>query len=473
MTRQATVIAVFLFLICSLVARADSLSLDGYLGQVQNKHTGVQSAALVAEATGERTGESSLPLAWSLNAGVEQRNDFRRPIGVQFQNISTVYSLGISKMTSFGLSGKVGLTVQPLTFVNVNPTFASFLPFTSYFDVATTVELSQSLWRNGFGRSTRAQRDVDEAQARAGHFRSSYATRQILAQAETTYWQASSFQEALRIQKENLARAEKMVAWSKSKLALDLADKADLLQAQSSLRLRELDLAQATSDFRSACRQFNSLRGIDSDELSETLASVYVENIDALSAPARAEVREDVAAAIEDSKVAYGNARLGAERNKPSLDAYVSYSVTGRDGTLSGAMGFMGQATYPLGVVGVRFATPLHFGLISDNNEAYIKEQKAADLNQARKQFEQENDWKELVHKLEEGKQKLRLARELEKAQSDKYAYERGRLKSAKTMLFQVLMFEQDYGLAQLNRLQKEVEVRGILTQMKLFGGKT
>lgn len=348
------------------------------MSQVQTKNEGVRGATLVSEATVERASESTLPFAWMLNAGVEQRGDYRRPISVQFQNTSTVYSLGFSKQTSFGLTGKLAMTVTPFTFLNVAPQFASFLPFTSYFDVATTLEFTQSLWRNGFGRNTRAQQEVEQGRAMAAHFRNSYLVRQARQQAENAYWVAAGFQETLRIQRENLERAEKMKAWSKSKLELDLADRADLLQAESMLRVRELELAQANSDFKSACRQFNSLRGTDSDTIEEKLASVYIEDVDGLAPLARAKVRDDVAAAVLDAKVAYSEARLGAERNKPTLDAYMSYALTGRDATLSSSLNMMTQAIYPFAVFGVRFATPLHFGLLEDDKAAYLKEQKAA-----------------------------------------------------------------------------------------------
>jgi outer membrane protein TolC len=319
----------------------------------------------------------------------------------------------------------------------------------------------------------RAQQERDEAVALGAHFRNAFALKQIYTQAETAYWTVAGYQEILRVQKENLERAQKLVASSKSKVSLDLADKTDLLQAESALRVRELELAQSNSEFRTASRQFNSLRGVDSDSIEEKLASVYIDEIEKVGPPTRGGVREDVAAAQQDAKVAFSNARLGAERNKPTLEAYVSHAFTGRDATLNSALQMMTRSIYTFSTVGVRFATPLNFGMLSADREAYVKEQAAADLNLSRKQFEQENEWRELSRRLLEGKEKLQLARSLEKAQSDKYHYERERLKRARTTLFQVLMFEQDYAAAQLNRLRVETEVRGILTQMKTFGGKT
>jgi outer membrane protein TolC len=462
-----------LVFLVSFPAWAGPLSLSDYLNEVESKHGGYQSARLGSRGAELRRSESGLAQSWTLSAGAEQRNDFRFPIGVAFQTKSTVYSLGISKLTSFGLSGKLGMTVTPLSFENVAPQFAAFLPFNSYYDVATTLELSQSLWRNGFGRATRAQEALEESVAKATQYRTSFAARQIQAQAEAAYWNAAAYQEILRIQKENLDRAVKLVQWSKGRVDLDLADKADLLQAESMQRLRQLEVAAAQSDYKTLCRTFNSLRGIDSEELTEKLAPVYIENVETVRAMERAPFRDDVLASREEANAAYATARLGRERNKPNLEVYVSHSLSGRNGTFNDSMAQLAQANFTLTVFGIRFATPLSFGTQSDNLEGYALEQKAAELNRERKLFEQESEWKELSRKLVENKEKLLLARQLEKAQDEKYRYEQARLKSAKSTLFQVLNFEQDFASAQLSRIQKETELRAVLTQMKLFGGKS
>ncbi len=451
---------------------AATLTLDEYLSQLETKNENFKSARLASQSAELRGGESGLAQAWSLNAAVEQRNDFRLPIGVAFQTKMTNYSVGVSKLTSFGLMGKLNFTVTPISFENVPAAFSSFLPFTSYFDTAATIELTQSLWKNGFGRSTRAQESVEESVVKAAHYRSSYLTRQIRAQAETAYWVASSYQEIVRIQQENKNRALKLVEWSKGRVQLDLADKADLLQAESVFRIREMELAQSLGDSKTANRNFNSLRGIDSEDIPETLQPVFIEKAEEIAPPERAEFRDDVRASMEEANAAYWNARLGSERNKPTFEVYVSHTLSGRDQALSNALTAIKQANYTLSVFGVRFMTPLEFGTLSDNNEGYARDSQAAELARSRKAFEQESDWKDLTRRMGESKEKLQLARQLEKAQEEKYRYEQLRLKNARSTLFQVLQFEQDYASAQLNRIQKETELRSVLTQLKTFGSK-
>jgi outer membrane protein TolC len=452
---------------------AATLTLEEYLLQLETKNESFKSANLASQSAGLREGESGLAQAWSLNAGVEQRNDFRLPIGVAFQTRTTNYLVGVSKLTSFGLMGKLNFTVTPISFENVPAAFSSFLPFTSYFDTAATIELTQSLWKNGFGRATRAQESAEQAITKASKHRSSYITRQIRAQAETAYWIASSYQEIVRIQRENKERAQKLVEWSKGRVQLDLADKADLLQAESVFRVREMELAQSLGDSKTASRNFNSLRGIDSEEISEKLQRVFIEKAEEVAPPERAEYRDDVRASMEEANAAYWNARLGSERNKPTFEVYVSHTLSGRDAALSNALNAIKQANYTLSVFGVRFITPLEFGTLSDNNEAYVRDSQAAELTRSRKTFEQESDWKDLTRRMGESKEKLELARQLEKAQEEKFRYEQLRLKNARSTLFQVLQFEQDYASAQLNRIQKETELRSVLTQMKLFGSKS
>src|SRR5205823_2742082 len=148
----------------------------------------------------------------------------------------------------------------------------------------------------------------------------------------------------------NVDRAKQLLEWSKRKADLDLADKSDLLQALSFVRLRELELTQGRSDLKTNVRQLNSLRGKDSDVLELNLEPVYLDSLLELAPVERAKVRQDVLAAKQDARIAHANARLGAEKNKPNFEAYISYAFTGRDSDLGTSYSFMPQGIYTLGV---------------------------------------------------------------------------------------------------------------------------
>ncbi|MDH4225644.1 MAG: TolC family protein, partial [Deltaproteobacteria bacterium] len=94
----------------------------------------------------------------------------------------------------------------------------------------------------------------------------------------------------------------------------------------------------------------------------------------------------------------------------------------------------------------------------------------AADLNYRRKLFEAETDWRDLTQRFVEAMNRLKLAREIELSQKEKLEYERERLKRGRTTTSQVILFEQDNAVAQLTRLQAQLEALSVLATLKSFG---
>ena len=233
-------------LIFSTSLVSSTLTLESFLSQVHGNHDGSKSAELSSESAKKKVLQSDLPLAWVLNSSVEQRNDYQTPLSLFFlQNTSTTYSLGISKLTTFGLQAKWALNARLYNYVNLPAAYAAIIPFSSYWDISTGVELTQSLWRNGFGGATRIQQGLDEAVALSSYHRNAFTVLELRAQAEVAYWNVASSQQIVKIQQENLERATQLVAWSKKRAKFDLADNSDLLQAESSYELRQLDLIQS------------------------------------------------------------------------------------------------------------------------------------------------------------------------------------------------------------------------------------
>ena len=53
--------------------------------------------------------------------------------------------------------------------------------------------------------------------------------------------------------------------------------------------------------------------------------------------------------------------------------------------------------------------------------------------------------------------------------QKEKLEYERERLKKGRTTTYAILVFEQDYSMAQLNSIRIQAEIVSIVAQMKTF----
>ena len=507
MKRLVFFLMAFLFLNTQVQAR-ERLDMPSFLEQVKRQNTGFQGAHLSSESAQERSSESNLLLTPTLFSLFQFTSDAKLlPINfLPYQSInSQTYSLGISKLTSFGLQAKFHYDVysQSYIFPNgqsfqqilgaMNPGGggggggSGFLSFFSpnYVNASPVLELSQSLWSNGFGKSTRATRDMLEAQALAEHYSSRFQARALITQAEITYWKLAACRRATQIQIEALDRARKIHEWNQRRAQLHLTDPADVIQSEALVKMRELNVVSAQNAEKLASREFNTARNVDSDQVTEELSELKPEILQQISIPERIAFRDDVKAADQAVKAQSARAIINSEKNAPTLDVFGSLTLNGQPLLTSQGGQFQGVNAHssfgpsfrdswtfnrPTYTVGIRFSAPLDFSLLSQSREAWIKDKTAAELTYSRKLLEQDQAWKDLTDKLKESKDRFQLALQLESIQKRKLQAEQDRVKRGRSTTYQVLLFEQDYLLSQLGRMDTQTQILGILAQMKLFG---
>ena len=248
-----------------------------------------------------------------------------------------------------------------------------------------------------------------------------------------------------------------------------LSERSDFLQADSNLKLREYELQNALQQQNLLQRTFNSMRGIDSNIVTEELEDVDNKNLKALSPPIKAALREDTKAAFEQQNLAKANAALAIERNRPTFEVYGSYSLNGRAPEQADALSNSFKSDHSTSAIGLRFTTPLDFGTTSSAIDGYKKEQIAAEYNYQRKVFDQDREWNDLLTKFENAKVRLDLAEKISETQRIKTINERNRLNNGRTTTFQVLSFELDLAQADVLRIQTETDLLNIYAQLKIF----
>lgn len=448
---------------------AEVMSLSGYLNQVRDKHLGFQASQLVSQGASERVGEGRLLTSPSLFSQIGYLDDQKPTNNPAFLGNRTVfqnYSLGVAEQTPFGLSAKLSYNITRTELYGVN---TAFVPLPKFYNVVPSLELSQSLWRNGFGSETRAAVRVAEAQAKALGLSESLKSKVILAEAEGAYWRLAIARELVSVAKSGVERAQKIQDWSKRRASLALADKSDALQAEAGLQGKQLELQMALDEEREAKRRLNSLRGIDSENVSESLEPVEPTKIAELKAIEKQGKREDVLAADEARKAAQAASVLGREKNAPTFDVVSGYSLNGRDAVLSKSISDASKTAQSTFSIGVKFSSPLDLGTVLSDRSGYLKEEKGAELNYQRKLFEEELEWSELIKKFDEARRRLQMALEIEKVQKSKLENERARLKTGRSVLYQVVLFEQDYANSQVMTLKTELQILALLAQMKTY----
>ncbi len=449
----------------------ERLGLGDYLTQVEGKNDGLRASRELSRGAELRAGEGGLLLSPRAFGRFVYSSDERETVSPDFQGRKTeaqVYSLGVRQTTSFGLDASLTYNLTSTTISGANPSFVSQ---PSFFTASPVLELSQSFWKNGFGSQTRARQELLEAQALATSHVEAYQAQALRAEAEVAYWNLALARATVRVQKESLGRFEKMRDLHRRKSGIGLSDRADLLQAEAAVGTRRLDFQNAEDSERTAARTFNTIRGIDADQVGEVLAPITPELIDGMKVLAKSGLREDVKAAQEQERIAEANSRIGSEDASPDLRVFASLSLNGRDQEAATSINESWSGTHPWNSIGVEFSAPLDLGTVSRARQGHAATRQGAELRYQRAVFDQERQWNDITKRFGDAKARLELARAVQASQKEKLEYERGRHNKGRSTTFQVLTFEQDYANSQLAYLQAQATILQTIAQMKTFGG--
>lgn len=452
---------------------ASTLSLAQYIEQVSSQNQGVQASARAAEGARARSAEADLVLSPVFFANFQLLTDKSASTSAIQRDrlIANGYTAGVSKAFDFGLTAKLSYAVNYTQLDGAVLTGATTPTSFSYHDAKPALELSQSLWRNAWGTETRAAMEASRSAALATHHVESFRVKAALAEAEGTYWRLALARETVAVQRESLERGVKLRDWASRRSQAGLGDRSDFLQSQAALEVRRLELQAALDEQLAASRAFNSARGIDSEEVAESLVELDPRLIGELarSAPPRSAMREDTLSALEASRAQAAAADLGAERNTPDFQLYASLALNGNDPALGPAVGESLGTSRPTGLLGVRLSIPLDVFTARDVRSGYRSERIGAELLAERRYFEQERDWKDLSSRLAESKTRFELAGRIEKIQKEKLDLERERLNRGRTTTYQLLLFEQDFAAAQLSRIRAQADVLRLLATLKTY----
>jgi outer membrane protein TolC len=455
---------------------AGKMSLHDYLEQVRSANTAYRGALLASEGALGRSHEGAKLVAPTLFASAQLVSDAKQPVspGFTYDKLrQNGYVVGLSQATRFGLQARLSYNLNYFSYVNAGVPGGTMGINASYYEAHPTLELTQSLWANGFGRATRANLELAEAQALSAGYSNRHLARATRIHAETSYWTLVVRRQNLRLQSDAFERAQKIYDWSARRARLQLADRADELQAKALLELRRLEQQAAVDDVRSAQVQFNVARGIDLPDVPESLPELDASIIDPLSVPERAPMRDDVRAAEQAARATAAGATAAAETDLPTLELFGSYAFNGRDAGAGSATSDAFSSGRPTQAVGVRFSLPLNLGTLSDARRGWAREREGAALAYEHRLLEQEQEWEDLTRRFAEVKQRYKLTLAIERAQAEKLQHEKGRLQRGRTTTYQVLQFEQDYALAQIARIRAESDVLVVYAQLELFGEAT
>ena len=470
--RQKVLSTIFTFLLSSQHSQA--LSLPEYLEQVKNNNLTYSYSNEQSEASQLLKKKADLVTAISLfgnyQNGFNQQNQ-GTPI-LKYTNLySTNYQLGLSQTSDLGITTKLSYVMNRYTYKGLstssysNPSLAA-----SNYQTTPLLSVSIPLWQNRFGAATRASQDSVFYQNEVQKLNAQSVSLTSLITAEKYYWQLATARKIVEIQTATLKQAQLILQYVTRRYRMNLGDKADVLQAEALVEQKSLDLNQAKNDEKTAARNFNKQRYLDSEQAEETLESIDSKRLEnTFVTKIRSDSRFDVKASEAQMKASIAAAKLEEENSKPSLNLTSYYALKGVEAGATSATKHGLDLNGREGAIGLNFSVPINFELTSDIRRGALKNASVAKITYRQKIFDQENDWNNLIQNLEYFKENLALAKKLESAQKSKLENERIRLKQGRTSTYQILTFEQDYSKSQLVSAQTAYQILGLIADKKLY----
>lgn len=459
---------ILILLLAFSSAFAQSLSLEDYKNQVLEKDPETQ-AALERKKGAELSQDSaSLLTSVSLFANSAYVDDQRPTTNPTFQGFKTKvnsYALGLQQQTKLGLKWSLS---QNVSRTEIKGASAAFLPLPKYYDTYPKLELTMPLWRNLLGKETSGEVDQLRSQGKAMAKQAEIAWVQRQSAIEEAFYRVLSQQESFSIQKDSLNRANGILNWTDGRVKRNLVDASDLYQAQAAVASRKIDLLNAETQLKEASRTFNSLRGVQGDQVTEKLLGNEIDLQRLKIERAAVKLRKDTLAQKELNQSSEAGYRAQREKNKPSLDLTLQAYTQGRDAQYSRSQDETFKEQDYL-YVGVNFVLPLDQSQASNSRNGFAALEKSQRLIEQARVRDQALTWEETADQAESLTKQLALLRELEVLQRKKADAERDRLNRGRSTTFQVLNFEQDYNMIRSQRIQTEFQARQFINSLSLF----
>lgn len=452
-----------------------ALPLETFLDQVRAGNQDYQAYTKASQGAGLRADEASFVTGPQLYGEFKYAESREEPAIPSQPNDTrlTDYTLGVAQQFSFGLGAKLSVNQSRWDLRGAAP---QVLPPGSghFYRTRPQLELSFPLYKNLFGKETRAQRDALLNQGKAKEYAESFRAKMLLAEAESVYWKLALARALVKSSKENLERAEKMRGWSTRRKNLGLADESSFLQADANYELRSLEYQSAVDEERTTRRRFNSLRGEKADKVDDVLAEpLSAAALAELKVPEHFAEREDLKAQRAELKAKKAATVIAGQKFKPSLDLFGLYALNGKDADKKAAEDEAFKDNRNSYAMGVRFTMPLDVFTLAKSQRGYALEEKAAELQLARKEFESVKDWEEVTLRFTEGRNRFKTLLKIEDAQRKKLLREKDLQGRGRSTLFQVLQYESEYANTQVARTRAQVELLSLYAVLKTYPEST
>lgn len=460
------------------------LTLESFLKQVAEKNKNVQSIQTLKSSVTDKYMQNDLVLSPMMTVKGTMLDDkslvSSTPTYTVTRTQGQEYSLGLAKKFSTGTSAQVEAKVLDANIDATTPTAVSFRRSVGNLGVG----FSQSLWKDGFGKSTdlRWQRESFTKALEVSSL--DLQERQLMIEAEAAFWDLVYQQEETEIRKASLARAKRIEEWVSKRVATGIGDKADSLNAKGLVVSRELQLLNAQDELTAAKRRVADLIELSTVNELPTLTADLKQsrNLDSLvNKDAHLEagttldkskgkiLRMDAYFATLETKAKKIASQEVSESLEPDLTLEGSYKTNAYEDSATAATNKLTDTSHPTMAVGLKLSWLLDGDLKKGTRNAAKQDALASDLKSYRKILESDTAWSEMQRRHSELSQKIISAQLMAQIQVEKSNTERDKLSKGRTVTSQVITAEQDADEALSVLTKLRAEQRKLESNTRLF----
>ncbi len=449
-----------------------SITQEEYVRTVLEKNKNLKALDVLSNAAKERERETDVLTATQLSASLS-RFDKDWPS----ESASPTFSgssgqsaqLILQKQTSFGLSGRLGVDLSQTSLHSFS--FGPTQPPSDqkFANLTPSVELSQSLWQDAFGKMISIQRQILLNQSETAKSSAETQKRFFTMQAKNTYYRLAFAREHLRVSKEAVANAEKIYGLVDSKFKMNLTERSDLLQSKALLQSRKIALRSSELEEESASLAFNSLREIDSKEVQEALETFEELNLEASHSSPDVKNHPELVQMTKQLSLASNAVALANEGQKPKLEIFGSYSLLSRQGEVSKTVSKLRDPYQPANVIGLRLSLSLDRDAVAASTRAKKLEEAALRYQLDAKSEELKQTQSRLLSQLSATTSIYATSKDLVANQKEKLENEQKEFRNGRSTTYQLLMFTQDKTDAEEKQLQIAYQILLLHHQLALF----
>jgi outer membrane protein TolC len=436
-------------------AEAQTLSVEDVISLARQNSETLQANEKTIQAISAEISGRDLVLSWRLDSEIADARDQRDTLTPTQRFRTKLIDASLNKLFSTGT--QLGISIG---------SEVTDLGATGERNIGEwELKLSQSLWRDGFGRSTSLRREAERAELQSRTLTTLFQRQNFLVELESAYWDLALALREEEIREGNIEKSEQVERWTRDRVRRSVAEPADLLQAQALTSNRQLELISVRNRIDSLRNRFRQLiPNQNPDAWKIDLKSMEVtrplDSLLAFSTGSSTPLRLDSLSTRFLAEQAAAEASRVDENLQPKLDAYVSYGQNGRDERLGAAWDRARDPEFSSTRIGVLFSMDLDSGLKEDQRRAARLNAESRSLEARAQERLSVVGWSDLNREIESLKKQAEEANRLAEFQERKVAAERNRYRLGRTTVFQLITFEIDAA-------NSKVELARILSNLR------